>query len=100
MLPARILFVRPNPTHAGNCFHYAQSDEGRVEVELYTVGGRAVRTVSSPRRGGTPLGGESTLCWDGLDDRGQAVASGVYAWQLRFNGKSVPDQNGVVTVIR
>jgi hypothetical protein len=98
VLPARVLFVRPNPTRSGGCFHLKQSDAGHVEVALYTVGGRAVRTFESVS--GSALGAESDLCWDGLDDSGERVASGAYMWELRFNGSSVPGQKGLVTVLR
>ena len=98
LLPARVLFVRPNPTRSGSCFCLKQSDPGRVEVVLYTVGGRTVRTLELDS--GAALGRESDLCWDGLDDSGERVASGAYMWELRFNGSRVPGQKGVVTVVR
>ena len=98
LLPARVLFVRPNPTRSGSCFCLKQSDPGRVEVVLYTVGGRTVRTLELDS--GAALGRESDLCWDGLDDSGERVASGAYMWELRFNGSRVLGQKGVVTVVR
>jgi len=100
-LPARVLFVRPNPTRSGSCFRLKQSKTGRAEVVLYTVGGRMVRTLASTSSsGGSALGSESDLCWDGLDEAGERVASGAYMWELRFSGARVPEQNGVVTVVR
>ena len=100
-LPVRVLYVRPNPTRSGSCFHYAQRDAGRVSVSLYTVAGRLVRTVESPQSGGTGgRGREATLCWDGAGDDGDSVASGVYMWRLSLDGVHVPEQRGVVTVVR
>lgn len=95
-LPARVLFVRPNPTRSGSCFRLKQSEAGCAEVVLYTVGGRMVRTLASD----SSLGSESDLCWDGLDEAGERVASGAYMWELRFSGARVPEQSGVVTVVR
>ena len=56
--------------------------------------------MSDSPSGAPELGAELDLCWDGLDDGGRRVASGAYMWDLRFNGARVPDQNGVVTVVR
>ena len=68
---------------------------------MYTVGGRVVRTLTPDSEwGGSVLGAESDLCWDGLDSAGERVASGAYMWELRFNGSRVPGQKGVVTVVR
>jgi len=97
-LSARVLFVRPNPTSCGSCFHLKQSDPGRVEVAIYTVGGRTVRTLELDS--GVALGRESDLCWDGLNASGERVASGAYMWELRFNDSRVSEQKGVVTVVR
>jgi len=100
-LPARIASVRPNPTRSRSCFRLTQNRAGLSEVVLYTVSGRRVRTLaSSSFSGSSSLGSESDLCWDGLDEAGEAVASGVYMWELRFNGARVPEQSGVVTVVR
>ncbi len=99
--PARVQFVHPNPTRSGSCFRLMQSRAGRVEVVLYTVSGRRVRTLASnSSAGGATLNSESDLRWDGRDEAGEPVASGLYVWELRFNGTRVPEQHGVVTVVR
>jgi hypothetical protein len=100
-LPARVLFVRPNPSRTGSCFRVRQRDTGSAEVTLYTVGGRVVRSlVSDSGTGGSGRGSEFDLCWDGTDDSGQRVSSGAYVWELRVNGAPVADEKGIVTVVR
>lgn len=47
---------------------------GRTTVTIYDVAGRRVREVSS----GEFLPGYRTTTWDGLNEKGQAVASGIY----------------------
>ncbi|MGH3055511.1 MAG: FlgD immunoglobulin-like domain containing protein, partial [Gaiellaceae bacterium] len=47
---------------------------------LYDALGRRVRTLAS----GTHPAGEQTLRWDGSDDAGRAVSSGLYF--ARFDG--------------
>ena len=43
-------------------------------MRLYDVSGRLVRTLAD----GDLAAGEQRLRWDGNDDRGRALASGVY----------------------
>ena len=47
---------------------------GRVQVNIYDVAGRRVRTLADRV---FPTG-EQTLAWDGTDDTGQKIARGVY----------------------
>jgi hypothetical protein len=50
-----------------------------VEVRLYDVTGRAVRTLANREF----TAGEHELVWDGCDDAGRPVPRGVYFYQLR-----------------
>jgi flagellar hook assembly protein FlgD len=51
----------------------------RVEIRLYDVSGRAVRTLANREF----TAGEHEVVWDGSDDAGRAVPRGVYFFQLR-----------------
>lgn len=59
----------------GECrFELAGPAGARVTVQVYTAGGRLVRTLHD----GVLLNGRETLTWDGTDAEGRPVASGVY----------------------
>ena len=47
---------------------------GNIQVRIYNVNGQLVKTLLDARR--TP--GRHELTWDGSDDRGGKVASGIY----------------------
>jgi hypothetical protein len=51
----------------------------RVELKLYDVTGRLVRTLANREF----AAGEHDITWDGSDDEGRLVARGVYFYQLR-----------------
>lgn len=51
-----------------------------VGVDIFDVTGRKIRTIYSLHMYG---GDELTLKWDGLDDRGAAVAAGVYFIRIK-----------------
>lgn len=58
--------------------------ERHVELAVYDVSGGLVRRLVDGAR--SP--GDHTVGWDGLDDRGIAVASGVYYYRLSVGGSS------------
>ena len=54
---------------------YLLEADGRVTVRIYSVEGRLVRTLED---GGYASAGIHTVAWDGEDDRGGKVGSGLY----------------------
>jgi flagellar hook assembly protein FlgD len=55
---------------------------GHVDLDLYDVAGHRVRQLAS----GSFPAGASNLRWDGADDHGNRVASGIYLLSLRADG--------------
>jgi hypothetical protein len=74
----------PNPFASSTEIRYANAAEERVRLRVHDVSGRVVRTIVDGRRGP----GEHVESWDGRDDRGRAVASGVYFLKLEGSGRS------------
>jgi serine protease len=63
-----------NPSRGNPAISLRISRPGTVRVQLYDVSGRLVRTLDQ----GTVPAGERVVRWDGKDDRGERVGSGVY----------------------
>ncbi|HIC68977.1 MAG TPA: T9SS C-terminal target domain-containing protein, partial [Candidatus Latescibacteria bacterium] len=55
---------------------------GSVELAVFDVRGARVAGLVADERDA----GEHAVVWDGIDDRGQPVASGVYLYRLRAAG--------------
>ena len=70
---------RPNPFNPRTVIPFSLPRSGRVELAVYDVAGRLVRTLLHDD---LPAGGHEAV-WRGLDDRGRAVASGSYFARLR-----------------
>lgn len=66
--------VSPNPTNPSTELSFHLSREGRVRVKVYDVQGRLVRELMDEHRNS----GEQRVTWDGSDQRGRTVPSGVY----------------------
>lgn len=73
----------PNPFAGSTAIAYTvPTGGGFVEIAIYDVAGREVRKLVS----GASAAGDGTAVWDGLDGRGQAVASGVYFAKIDVDG--------------
>ena len=72
----------PNPFNATTAIPYALSREQRVRLEIYDLAGQRIRTLAD----GSLQGGRHLARWDGLDQKGAPVASGVYLYRLQADG--------------
>lgn len=76
--PLSLLHNHPNPFNPSTTLSFTLPDPGRVLLAVYDITGRKVRTLVSE----SWRAGSHTVIWDGRDDAGNAVASGVYLSRL------------------
>jgi flagellar hook assembly protein FlgD len=57
-----------------------------VGLNIYNAAGQVVRTLVDEEQ--APRAGGHTVRWDGRDDNGRPVASGVYLYRLTSGGES------------
>jgi hypothetical protein len=83
--PARTLLFAPspNPVRGPATLSFALSQPGRVDLSVYSVDGRLVRTLAE----GEYRAGTYRITWAGDDREKRRVAPGVYFAQLSANGK-------------
>ena len=75
----------PNPFNPVTTLAFETPADGRVELAVYSAAGRLVATLVDRA---VPAGPHA-VSWNGLDDAGAPVASGVYFFRLTQNGESV-----------
>lgn len=68
----------PNPFNPTTNIGFQISETGFVELKIYDISGKLVKTLVSDYR--EP--GEYSVSWDGTDDRGVRLSSGVYVYRL------------------
>ena len=78
--PARLSQNYPNPFNPGTRIGYFVDKEADVSLRVYDVSGRHVRTLSERRL--SP--GEYVDMWNGQDEQGKPVVSGIYFYRLRI----------------
>lgn len=69
----------PNPFNPQTTIVYELGAEAVVELTVYNALGQRVRTLVSGRQGR----GVHTVSWDGRNDRGEGIASGIYLCRLK-----------------
>ena len=69
----------PNPFNPVTMIQFGLKETSTVTLKIYDVSGRLIRALVS----GTLEPGIYNESWDGTDDRGHGVASGVYFYSLR-----------------
>jgi hypothetical protein len=75
----------PNPFNPKTSVRFDLPAAGRVDLAIYDVAGRAVRTLI---RGETRSAGPHEVAWDGRDDGGREAAAGVYFVRVGAGGSS------------
>lgn len=68
----------PNPFNPSTCIKYDLAKSGKVDLAIYNAKGQKVRSLISESQ----VVGTKVVYWDGSDDAGKSVASGVYFYQL------------------
>ncbi|MFC1525215.1 DUF362 domain-containing protein [Candidatus Latescibacterota bacterium] len=68
----------PNPFNSDTIIRFALSESQEVRLEVYNLLGQRVATLAE----GWREAGQYRVRWDGRDDGGQELASGVYAYRL------------------
>jgi hypothetical protein len=76
-LPAS-LGNRPNPFTAATTITFALGQASSVSLEVYDLTGRKVKSLASGRR----TAGSHEIRWDGTNDSGRRVSSGIYFVRL------------------
>lgn len=69
----------PNPFNSGTVIRFELPADEEVELAVFNLAGQQVATLVE----GVREGGSYAINWDGRDDRGQELASGVYLYRLR-----------------
>jgi M6 family metalloprotease-like protein len=84
-LPANSALAQnyPNPFNPETTIRFHLSERQKVRLLIFDLNGKRVRTLVE---GELPAGAQ-TMLWDGRDQQGQTVASGVYFYELTAGNK-------------
>lgn len=84
-MPSQTLLLAPWPNPSGGTatLSFALAESGPVELSIYSVDGRRIRTLIA----GAREAGMHRLSWTGEDDAHRAVTPGIYYARLSAGGR-------------
>jgi flagellar hook assembly protein FlgD len=78
----------PNPFNPTTSFSYVIPQTADVSIAIYNIRGELVRTLES----GNQTAGRHETNWNGLNDGGQIVSSGIYIYSLISESQTISKQ--------
>jgi hypothetical protein len=90
---SKLMGAVPNPTHRSARIAFHLADGGVVKLRLYNSAGQLVRTLVESYM----AAGGHAVSWDGRDDAGRKVSTGVYYYRMSAKGYNGA---GRLTVVR
>ncbi|MFQ6044241.1 MAG: FlgD immunoglobulin-like domain containing protein, partial [Candidatus Poribacteria bacterium] len=74
----------PNPSNPETWIPFRLSRDAEVKIEIYNVAGQLVRTLNLGRKeAGNYISRQRAVHWDGTNDTGETVTSGLYFYTIR-----------------
>jgi len=77
----------PNPFNPETWIPYQLAEAADVTISIYNLRGELIRAIKLGRKEAGPyLSKERSAYWDGRNETGERVASGIYFYTMRANG--------------
>lgn len=73
----------PNPFNPSTTITFKLLDSGKITLNIFNILGHKVRTLVDEKK----VSGQYTVIWNGKDDHGQKLSSGVYFYRLATENK-------------
>jgi len=69
----------PKPFNPTTTINYSLKENSKVSLNIYNIKGQKVKQLINDQ----VSAGQHTIVWNGLDDDGKSVTSGVYFYKLK-----------------
>jgi len=74
----------PNPFNPSTTFEFSIQIDSKIDLSIFNVKGQKIRTLIQ----NDFAKGNHSILWNGKDDNGKSVSSGLYYYTLKVNGKA------------
>ena len=74
----------PNPFNPITTINYSLKENSRVSLNIYNIKGQKIKTLTHNEF----IKGDHSIIWNGDDNFGISVSSGIYYYKLNVNGKT------------
>ncbi len=85
VIPQTILLNNfPNPFNPSTTISFSIQNDSNIELSIYNIKGQKIKTIAHNKFNK----GNHSIIWNGDDETGKSVSSGVYLYKLIVNDKS------------
>ena len=81
----KLLGNYPNPFNPTTQIDFSIQDDSNIDLSIYNIKGQKIKTLTHDEF----ATGSHSIIWNGEDEIGRPVSSGVYLYKLNVNGKTV-----------
>lgn len=74
----------PNPFNPSTTIGYSIQNDSKVDLTIFNIKGQRIKTLVNNNF----TKGFHSVIWNGNDETGKAVSSGIYYYKLKINGKT------------
>jgi hypothetical protein len=74
----------PNPFNPSTTIDFSLQNDSKIELSIFNIKGQIVKTLTNNEF----TSGTHSIIWNGDDNFGKAVSSGIYYYKLNVNGKT------------
>lgn len=85
LIKFKLLQNYPNPFNPTTSIEYEIPTKGMVEIKIFNINGRLIKTINQEHE----KPGSYITKWDGKNNFGNFVASGVYLYQARYDNSII-----------
>ena len=78
-----IINTFPNPFTDNTNIHFSIKNSNNIQLDIYNIKGQKVRSILNDKM----EGGNHVIEWDGTDDKGHFLGSGIYFIKLTLNSR-------------
>ncbi|UCD38858.1 MAG: T9SS type A sorting domain-containing protein, partial [Fidelibacterota bacterium] len=82
----------PNPFNSSTIIPYSLRRPAPVKLQVYDVAGRLTRTLCTGNR----TAGEHAISWDGRDQCGCSLSSGIYVYALKVGERALISKRSIL----
>ncbi len=74
----------PNPFNPSTTIEFSIQNDSKIDLSVYNIRGQKINTIIHNKF----TKGSHSIIWNGNDEIGKSVSSGLYLYKLNINGKT------------
>lgn len=86
------LNLYPNPFNSSTLFQYSIENFGVIQLQIFDILGRKVKTLVDEEK----ESGKYSIYWNGIDDNGNVISSGLYFCTFKLNSKLITTNKVII----